>query len=748
MAPKAQPRKPPARRVQNTNQEDESGKALSQPSAKESFAEDQANGNESLHEMESIEASEMPSSHNEPEASSTPVLTVDSPPPRQPAQQLTSVLPQGSPAISPALDGETRPAALKFKPKSFIRRSKEEREAVEKAEAERRAERLAAEGKLSTSDRGGLHSRGRGRGSGFGDMNRWKNERFNLSHGASGHLGGSTFQEASAGRRGRGGGRTGGASGGRSEHVGSSDSVVASSTGTSTRMKKEPTIKPEKDKGGDIAVGSSTSNPKRKRTKIKKEDQAPTYVSSEGECDSDGAVRVDIEKINLVTDDEVTDNDMPPKSEVAKGKQRQRVPHMRQDGLRPVRIQRQEHVERAVGVNTDASSLTSAELRRRAKERSDAEESLFLPEGEEQDVLPAPKMKGKRKPRDVEFVRNERKWKGVYQDEDDNDAGVKIKDEHKDDDDVMVTDPPMHEGDTSAMDIDEEEPVPLSEAVDKPLTAAKKLQPAPTEAQKSSQTLQGDDLDESEEERASMEGHKLLTAHDKWNQDYKDLITYIEEINSLFDDFSPKPSTSTNPLSTDANPISSDHSADVFDTDSQPIYIFQLPPLLPSLRDPTKKRALSPEEKKPKAKPPPSEPPNSTNPFATAPLIKEDPDTKPDPDASSLHPTIPHTYIASHLHLPAGQTGTLSVHKGAKISAVWGGSGGKAGLAMEVSKTGDGAKMGMPAELVLTKWEESCVKREGEGGWEDRVGVGEKGWGMGRVRPGFVGVPDLGGMIG
>lgn len=84
--------------------------------------------------------------------------------------------------------GEQQKPTLKYKPRAVGRRSKEEREAIEKLEAERHRERLA-EAAAKQRGRGGAGPRGRG---GFG--------RFGGAGGADGPLG-----SGSAARRGRGG---------------------------------------------------------------------------------------------------------------------------------------------------------------------------------------------------------------------------------------------------------------------------------------------------------------------------------------------------------------------------------------------------------------------------------------------------------------------------------------------------------------------------------------------------------------
>ncbi len=525
-------------------------------------------------------------------------------------------------------------------------------------------------------------------------------------------------------------------------------------------MKKEPTVKGEKDKDGDVVMGSSMAKSEPKRTKIKREDQAPTYVSSDEEFDSDGMERMDIERINLVTDDEDSEDESSPVSEIAKGKKRERPSQPRLDPLRPVRIQRQEHVERAVGVDTDASSLTSAELRRRAKERNDRGGSLFLPEEDDAEILHTQKVKSRRKPKDVEFVRNERKWKGVYQDEDDKDRIVKIKDEPKDEGDIMLIDKPLqHEGPERTA-VDEEEAIPLSGAIQNTLPDISGSVPQHTQninetareiadIENTFQTLRQPD-----EERANA-GHfhdtDLPLTREETDGAKADLSAETDEIDAILAEIESKASTSRpapegkRDNANDAVDLS--HEAEAF----CPIvdganYTFQLPPLLPSLRDASKKPAPPERVQPPKAKPtaPVHELPKpsaSINPFTIP--IKEEQDIKPEPDALGPVPSIPHTYISGGIYHPVGHVGRFCIHIGGKLSASWG------GMDMEVARSGEG-KVDTLQELVMTEYESEVVKKEEEGtggSWEEKVRVGEKGWGLGMTRPGFVAVPTWGSLL-
>lgn len=741
MPPKIKPRpRQSARNNRDNTREHESPEVLSAPSPKEALAKDDNEVQDISGNGEQTDLPEkQPGSFTLRDVSaSTPSVVAGSPPPRRSAQRLKSALPRNSPnpaSNSDAADGsDDRLVGLKFKPKSFIRRSKEEREAEEKAEAERRAARQAAEGTSSTSDRGKYYGRGgrHGQRGGFGDMSRWKNERFNLSHDASGHLGGSTIQEAATSRKRRGGGFRSGTSG---------PSESASTNGMS-RVKKEPAVKPEKDRDGDVIMSSSTSKPK--QTKVKKEGQGPTYVSSEGELDSDRGERVNIEDINTInlvsSEDEDVDEDEEPvqRSRMSKGKRREATPRVPGSNLLPVRIQRQEHVERAVGVNTDASSLTSAELRRRAKNRAEAVGSLFLPEEDETGVLSATKSKVKRKPKDVEFVRNERKWKGVYQDEDDKEGTAKIKDEPEDDRDVMMTDKPMGE--------QEAEPIPLGD-IDLTSTYTRRtvsdsdntLRPRAS-LESPRETAEGDPLQQPGERLQRIKGYHGLRPVERCEEEEEDdIFAEIAEIvllksNVSMDTSGPELGYSTKFPNNDGD-LDMDREDDYFRRGGkEEVYLFQLPPVVPSLRDISKAASKSEDKKKNKAVA--AEAPRSSaskNPFAAQ--VKDEPNIKPDPDELHQETAVPHAYTSDSFHSMGGRSGVLRIHAKGSMLATWG------GMSFEISKEGTGAKLAQ--ELIMTEFESAVTKVEDESRWEEKVDVGKMGWAMGQTHPGHVCIPDL-----
>lgn len=560
-------------------------------------------------------------------------------------------------------------------------------------------------------------------------MSRWKNDRHNLSHEASGHLGGSTIRDAATSRNRRGGAFRSGTSG---------PSESTSIDGTSP-VKKESTVKPEKDGDGDVVMRSSTAKPK--HTKVKKEDQGPTYVSSEGELDSDGGERVNIEDINIINLDSSEDEDEEPaqQSRTSKGKRRETTPRAPSSNLMPVRIQRQEHVGRAVGVNTDASSLTSAELRRRAKNRAEAEGSLFLPEEDEADVSSASKTKIKRKPKDVEFVRNERKWKGVYQDEDEKEGLVKIKEEPNDDRDLVMTDKTMSDG--------EADPSPL-EGIDLLNISTQRsmesregaLHPrAPLEDV--GEALEADPLPEPGERLRRIKGyHGLRPVEVSEEAEEDEIFAEVAEImllksSAAVDTSDPELASSVN-IPDDDGDLDMDREDTYFQKGGkEEVYLFQLPPVVPSLRDITKATLKTEDKKMSKAVPAESSRSfSSNNPFASQ--VKDEPNIKLDPDELPHETAVPYAYTSDSFHPIGGRGGVLSIYAKGAMLATWG------GMSFEISKGNIGAKLAQ--ELIITEVESAMTKVEDESRWEEKVDVGKMGWAMGQTNPSpNVCIPEL-----
>ena len=741
MAPKAAPRrKPPTRGARITAADDEAGDAINVPSP-----EDVAVGlsrDEGAHiELMDVEI---------PEASATAppdILRTQSEDPKtrastilplpQPRKRLTSVLPRNG-SMSPngsaiPADAPTSLKTLKFKPKAITRRSQAEREEMERAEAERQAARQKPENRLNNL--GVAHAQ-RGRRGGYDGINHYRRGRGEQETRASGVLGGDVIREnvTKTGRL-RGALRSQGTARELSvEEVGSEPKIR-----TSTRVKKEDGAKPGAKKDGDHDVIMASGTRKWKTTvpkaKVKKEEEGPDYVSDEAQWDDDTEPKINIEHINLISDDEDEDeDDLTSQSGVTKGKQRERLPKLPSWQLRPVRLERQEHVERHVGVNTDASSLTSAELRKRAKERHAATGSLFLPEEDAADVINTTKTRARRKPRDVEFLRDERRWKGVYEDEEDRDD-IAIKQEPRDDQDALA----LNE-DIEAMDVDSEQ----ATAGANDLSAA----------ERGSSMGTGDRMAPAEDHelvsetfsvqpalrRPKIRGYRdvksiqLTGDEEKEDEDFAEFIEIWKELQTRNPHFDAD--IAATHVSNDDDQISSSS----YNLKGNPqrennVYLVQLPPIMPSLRDRSKPATKIKTEEKKKAKT--TIPEASANPFSTP--IKPDPDTMSSPDDVSKPMEIPNTYTATSLSPPPGCPGTLTIYETGKMLASWG------GVSIDVSPS---VQAGFAQEVMVHEYSAVNTKVEDESRFEESVSVGEKAWAVGSVEGGFVGGLDWGSFLG
>ncbi|KAJ0418964.1 RNA polymerase III RPC4-domain-containing protein [Aspergillus carlsbadensis] len=288
---------------------------------------------------------------NAPATSASPAPTSTTSTPgtaRAPVQRLQSLKkrapsgsigpgPSGRPtSAAPGPDlGEPAKPTLKYKPRAVGRRSKEEREAIEKLEAERHAERLAEaaaiqRGKANIAARGRAGFSGRGRG-GMAGM------------GAAGPLGSGV-----SGRRGRGGSRFG--------------TVDSRGTSISRRSKSMTT-----GAGG----GSISSD------------------------ESDSEIRVSIDRINLESDadDDEEEAVLDYKKRMKQRKGKMVLTGTGETGLRPIRVERHEHEERVVSVNMESSTTKSAELRQQAKDKTKEDDTLFVQDDDETPTETEPRVK-------------------------------------------------------------------------------------------------------------------------------------------------------------------------------------------------------------------------------------------------------------------------------------------------------------------------------------------------------------------
>lgn len=636
-------------------------------------------------------------------------------------------------------DQSSRPKTLKFKPKSFIRRSQAERDALEKAEAERQSGR--------TNTRG---PRGRPTESGS------RRTRGGVVLQASGVLGGDVLRESGPGggrgrggavRRGGRGGSRGGGDGGRTSAIAEVDNdagqdtapneteAVERSRRSSARVKKEgkakaDTEEAEVDEDGDTIMDAAASRRRggksngKAKIKVKKEDEKLyDYGFNNDEEDIDGARRIPIAEISLISDDE-DDMDM---SENARGKQRAHTPRPGAWQLFPVYPERHEHVERERAVNTDASSWTAAELRRKAKEKQEATGSLFLPDEEAAQVVQSTtQTTSKRKQKDFEVIRDDRVWKGVYEDEDVGQA-VNIKPEPEDD-------PMLVDVLDSAQQQAREKPKKKTPSRSPKPSTVKSQRQAARESP-SSQLIPEDHEDnvphQQPAKRLRKRGYQNVTPemfpHSiEEDEDFAEVVRIWKEIRGL--DLNAETSLQDDVSSSatlDNSPIEAFSDLKGEPTRRGNSYLIQLPPILPSLRD-INTPAPKPKTEQ-KAKPPP---PNPLN-----------PNIKPDPEASDSYreSRLLNSYSVTSMKPPAGYTGTFTIYTNGTMEADWG------GLKLDVQQS---QPAGFAQEVLLHNYEATTTKVEDEEKWEEVISCGTDAWAVGKIEGGFVAGPGWDSLLG
>ncbi|MCJ1321327.1 hypothetical protein MMC15_006671 [Xylographa vitiligo] len=710
MAPKIQPKQPTRRSIRQTLQEPEpdAGEAPSQPLGANTDAQDTTKegpiANAENEPWNGVENETSSSSQSVPDPPSTSTQV------RRPVQRLDSLKRRNVSAVSSSTTAAglpgSRPTGLKFQPKAVVRRTKEEREAQERLEEEKRQARLAANPSTKSEKNRGQYARGGmvdgpTRGGFRGGMSGWRTERRGMGQ-ATGPLSGGPTNDQFA-SRGRRGGRSGAIVSG-SIHAEASESTSPSFT----RSKKEPTVKAEKDQS-NATNGMRKPSRKSKDTKVKIEDFTTTYISSDAEVDELEGPRINIEHINLISDEDSEDDPI-----TRKGKERQKSVRPAGWNLKPIRLDRHEHVERHVGVNTDANTLTSAQLRQKAIERSEAEGALFLSQDEDGDMVKTKPKKVKSKGRDVEFVRDERRWKGVYQDEEDMHE-LKIVKEEPLDDDAMVIDAASNmatNGEVSS----------TAKQGASPNTILQNLSGEPEEDKEPH-------LPKSKRRRRSaFRSTKpvLQTEEDRqeWER-YEDNITALGEELGDSDTVS-APALAPTDLDEDVN----------MDMDGEEkkdrrrglVYLFQLPPIVPYLVDATKPteddEMLGQEGAS-------ILPPKHTQKSAhtvkkTEPLIKTE-----DGSHKQADEKIANALMAEDIDDFVGSVGKLTIYDSGYIGISWG------GIVHDLNRGSEGELL---QELVIS--DVSRVKREPGSMDEDDGKVIRTGTAMGQMTGGFVVTPS------
>ena len=497
---------------------------------------------------------------------------------------------------------------------------------------------------------------------------------------------------------------------------GGSRSSAMSNSDSPSQVKNEPGVKVE----GGVIVGSGFSGG---GTRVKIEDQGAMYISSDDEEHENEGPRMNIEQINLVSDED-PDEEMTSN----KGKGRARESKIPGWVLKPIRIDRKEHIERAVGVNIEASSQTSAELRKRAKERGDNGDSLFVPMDEEGPRADKTKKKGKQKMNDVEFLRDERKWKGVYQDDKDLVEGAKIKTEPTEDDDMAIDITSTNIAATANAAKDTE--TAPSPAAPVPENAEPSITPVPKK-RRNFKFKDTKPILQTEEDRQ------------EWARHEEDVRFLDQELRLMDTGPTALPLSTT----TDEEGKSSQEERALKTNNEQKegrIYLVQLPPIVPALTDAIIKAESSPvpndvplPAQTPIIPPNPSRQPSTP---ATAPKktpIKRDPSPPPQPQlhTPSLTPT-------------PGLLGTLKLKQSGRVLLSWGDA------SLELVR---GADTEFLQDVVLAN-ARKVVSVDDELGMGTGVEVGDgvggggrtgkSGWGLGQVMGNFVVRPDWGRLFG
>ena len=605
-----------------------------------------------------------PEKPNQLEVSTSLIATS---PPRQKAPRLASLKSRQPPVLATDLTpSEPSKTKLKFMPKSALRRTKEMRDAVEKAEADRRQSRLAEEVPPTTTVRyrGGLHGRG-GRGGGGRGTGRSDNDRFAGGQ-ASGHLSGSTI----------------GDDGGRKLKVASAGLRAAASEPSRSAGRPKKDIIPKAEKEGPRNVFSDGGSAQT-RGFVKEE------ASSDDEPDIAEGPRVNIEHINLISDDESVEGDPQEPSQHSGGLMgTDKKAHGL--NLRPVRVDRHEHLERAIGGSGDRINLTSAELRRRAQQRQDAEGSLFISDDYSETGM-VKSTKGKSKAKDVEFVRDERRWQGVYQDEE-GDGEPKIKKEPLEDDHRMIVD--QVEPVTSL--VDRHSPVTGEEIVTHEVTAS---------VGRSGITGVSDPIASKPPQNKRLKlkppFFRCKEAREEWERGEEELDFLLEEFGTAR--LGPDHTTATATQSEDGvNPMT-DESANLPDPKEGNVYLFQIPGTVPQLITiaENENRLKAQAEKKKDA--------------AHA-STKSRPDFEDDLFEGRKRAPSDLLTNTNPLRTP-GKIGTLRVYECGRVKVEWGTGG---GVDMELNR---GLPLVALEEVIMTNLEQPAVKVE----TGDGRGDGERG---------------------
>jgi DNA-directed RNA polymerase III subunit RPC4 len=277
----------------------------------------------------------------------------------------------------------------------------------------------------------------------------------------------------------------------------------------------------------------------------------------------------------------------------------------------PVRIGRREHQERTFGINTEASSETSAKLLEQAESTGQSVQA----------VSEQTNRKGKSKSRDVEITGSRKQFKGVWHDSEDSDVAVK-------------TEPTSDEENMA-----DAEQLGLPGA---PAQPAKKQEPQSPDAQRKPKAkIKGiaEPVLQTDEDRAEWARFQANLRHIRAELGPEPLED-IPQVDGAGDvAMAEAPNTEKKPTVRDNN-----------------VYLFQIPPLMPELNPPTVKKEASDLLPSPKPAQPASKPGD--------PKVKLEEGGFSDPSAKS----------SEGPHFGSGFVGKLRVHESGRTTLDWGGT--------------------------------------------------------------------------
>ena len=451
-------------------------------------------------------------------------------------------------------------------------------------------------------------------------------------------------------------------------------------------IKREGTVKPDDD--GDFSMLG---------IKVKKEQFDGGDISSDQEDEVEGP-KQDIDFINLVSsgDDEEQIG--------ADGKSVASRVKMKSPGLAPIRIQRREHVPQDLIIKEE-----SGERSRSNRESSRRNKSRLSTSG-----------KGKARAKDVEVVKSESTWKGVYVDDDD---GVKIKSEAPEDDTIAVDDIPETRSDGEA----QEEPEKEKEEVAK----EQRAQP-PQQKSSSSSPEKSKDTNKTVKQRYRKHSFRdtkgmLYTAEDRqeWSRHQESLKVLRDELGQL--------DLAQQATDAEGDVRMGEASSPYRDKKSDRVYLFQFPSVMPGL-------TVAAEDGK--TMNPANDSLESPDTTATAQMQTE---TAPGPaaldqegvkveDDDGKEASSSKERSALWPPMASGKAGKLRVHESGRATLSWGGTSFEIAMGTDAHFLQDVVLARMPSQ-----------QQQPGGHTQDEEGVAMA---MGQIRGKFVVTPDWSDIIG